>query len=186
LRLSSILEPASIVLDVGSGSKRDVLAQLAAPIRQVRPDLDAGAILDELVRRENESSTAIADGIAIPHARPDGLPVVTATFGRSPKGVEFDSLDGKPTTLFVVLVSAVSEPEAHVQWLSHVARVLSDEATRRRLLEAPAAREILSILDEREHAIEASEPGGRTHAERAAAPPDTPSEAGQAARKAAH
>lgn len=164
MHLSSILDPACIVLDVGSGSKRDVLARLAAPLAGARPDLDAGAILNELVRRENESSTAIADGIAIPHARPQEGHSVTAAFGRAPEGVAFDSLDGKPTTLFVVLVSPVSEAEAHVRWLSHVARLLSDAATRRRLLDADSADEILSILDDREHAIEESEPGARAKA----------------------
>jgi mannitol/fructose-specific phosphotransferase system IIA component (Ntr-type) len=164
LRLSSILDPACIVLDVGSGPKPDILARLAAPIAKAHPDLDAAAILAELIRRENESSTAIADGIAIPHARPAHGTEVAATFGRAPKGVDFDSIDGRPTTVFVVLLSPVSQPELHVQWLSHVARVLSDADTRRRLLEAAGADEILAILDEREHAIEVTESGARLRA----------------------
>jgi mannitol/fructose-specific phosphotransferase system IIA component (Ntr-type) len=167
LRLSSILDPACIVLDVGSGPKHEILARLAAPLAKVRPDLDAAAITRELVRRENESSTAIADGIAIPHARPERGDDVTATFGRAPEGVDFDSIDGRPTTVFVVLVSPVSQPERHVQWLSHVARVLSDADTRRRLLEATAAEEILAVLDEREHAIENAESGARPQAKAA-------------------
>jgi nitrogen PTS system EIIA component len=167
LRLSSILDPDSIVLDVGSGSKRDVLARLAAPIANARPDLDAVAILDELVRRENESSTAIADGIAIPHAKPAGQHAVNATFGLAPKGIDFDSIDGRPTTVFVVLVSPPDNPEIHVQWLSHVARVLADAETRRRLLAASGAREIHLVLDEREQAIEQADSGSRTHAKAA-------------------
>jgi PTS system fructose-specific IIC component len=167
LRLSSILDPASIVLDVGSGPKHEILARLAAPLAKARPDLDAAAITRELVRRENESSTAIADGIAIPHARPERGDVVTATFGRAPEGVDFDSIDGRPTTVFVVLVSPVSQPELHVQWLSHVARVLSDADTRRRLLEAAAAEDVLAVLDERERAIEEAESGAHAQAKAA-------------------
>jgi mannitol/fructose-specific phosphotransferase system IIA component (Ntr-type) len=167
LRLSSILDPACIVLDVGSGPKDEILARLAAPLAKARPDLDAAAITRELVRRENESSTAIADGIAIPHARPERGDDVIATFGRAPQGVDFDSIDGRPTTVFVVLVSPVSQPERHVQWLSHVARVLSDADTRRRLLEATAAEEILAVLDEREHAIEDAESGAHPQAKAA-------------------
>ncbi len=167
MRLSSILDPACIVLDVGAGSKHDVLARLAAPIAIARPDLDGAAILTELIHRENESSTAIADGIAIPHAKPDGQHAVNATFGRAPKGVDFDSIDGRPTTVFVVLVSPRSNPELHVRWLSHVARVLSDAETRRRLLEAPGAREILAVLDEREQAIEDAEAASHAPAQAA-------------------
>jgi mannitol/fructose-specific phosphotransferase system IIA component (Ntr-type) len=154
MRLSTILDPSCVVLDVGRGSKREVLARLAAPILARRPDLDGPAVLAELIRREDESSTAIADGIAIPHAKPDGPDLVTAGFGRSTAGVDFDSLDGKPTTLLVAIVSPASNPEVHVRWLAHIARVLGDPATRRRLLAATSVPEILRALREREESFD--------------------------------
>lgn len=161
MRLATILDPACVVLDVGSGSKRDVLARLAAPIARRRADLSPDALLAELVRREQECSTAIADGIAIPHARPGGAPVVTAAFGLSRAGVDFDSLDGKPTRLLVVLVSPASEPDLHAQWLAHVARVLSDGATRERLLAAASGEDVLRALAEREDALGAGDAASR-------------------------
>jgi mannitol/fructose-specific phosphotransferase system IIA component (Ntr-type) len=161
LRLSSILDPDCIVLDVGSGSKGEVLARLADPIARTRPDLDAAAIRAELVRRESESSTAIADGIAIPHARPEGRDVVTASFGRAPAGLDFDSIDGKPTTILFVLISPAANPEAHGKWLAHVARVLGDASTRHRLLEATTPQDVLDALDERERALEEADPAVR-------------------------
>ena len=154
MRLATILDPSCVVLDVGAGSRREILARLAAPIASLRPDLDGAAILAELERRESESSTAIADGIAIPHARPESRDVVTASFGRAPRGVDFDSLDGQPTTLLFVLVSPASNPSLHVESLAHVARVLSDPATRRRLLEASSVAEIFDVLAERELTLE--------------------------------
>ncbi len=150
MRLSTILDPSCVVLDVGGGSKHDVLARLTAPIARLRPDLDAGAVLAELERREAESSTAIADGIAIPHARPDCREVVTASLGRAPRGVDFNSLDGKPTTLLVALISPASNPALHVQWLAHVARVLADAGTRERILAATTVDGILESIHERE------------------------------------
>lgn len=158
MRLSSILDPACVVLDVGGGTKADVLARLAAPIAARRPDLDGAALLAELVRREEESSTAIADGIAIPHARPACRPEVTAAFGRSPSGVDFDSLDGRPTRLLFVVVSPASEPGLHGSWLAHIARVLSDAATRSALLDAATAADVLAVLGRREDAVEADVP----------------------------
>jgi mannitol/fructose-specific phosphotransferase system IIA component (Ntr-type) len=158
VRLSSILDPGCVLLDVGGGSKADVLARLAAPIARRRSDLDGTALLAELVRREEESSTAIADGIAIPHARPACRPEVTAAFGRAPSGVDFDSLDGRPTRLLFVVISPASEPELHGRWLAHIARVLSDPATRAALLEASSEAEVLDVLRHREEAIEATEP----------------------------
>jgi len=153
VRLSSILDPTCIVLDVGAGSKHQVLARLAEPILRLRADLDGSAILGELERREAESSTAIADGIAIPHARPAGNEIVTAGFGLSRRGVSFDSLDGQPTRLLFVLISPPSDPDLHVQWLSHLARVLADAVTRRRLLEATTRAEVFEVLREREEAV---------------------------------
>ena len=162
MRLATILDPSCIVLDVGTGTKNDVLARLAAPVAALRPDLDGAAIVAELRHREKESSTAIADGIAIPHAKPDGQKVVTAGFGRSPSGVDFDSLDGKPTTLLVVLVSPPDDPTLHVSWLAHVARVLADRATRRRLLQAASTEEILRVLAEGEAGFASDEVDDRT------------------------
>jgi PTS system nitrogen regulatory IIA component len=157
LRLSSILDPGCIVLDVGTGSKRDVLAQLVAPALVRRPDLDGDALLSELVRREAESSTAIADGIAIPHARPEGGEVA-AVFGRSVAGTDFESLDGRPTRLLFLLISPRTNPAMHGAWLAHIARVLSDATTRARLLDADSREQVLEVLHDREAEIE-TEPG---------------------------
>lgn len=154
MRLSTILDPSCVLLDVGRGSKREVLARLAAPILAKRPDLDGPAVLAELIRREDESSTAIADGIAIPHAKPAGPDLVTASFGRSVAGIDFDSLDGKPTTLIVVIVSPASNPGIHVKWLAHIARVLGDAPTRKRLLGASTAAEALEAIRIREEAFD--------------------------------
>lgn len=160
MRLSTILAPGCVVLDVGRGSKREVLARLAAPILARRPDLDGAAVVGELIRREEESSTAIADGIAIPHAKPAGPDVVTAGLGRSVAGVDFDSLDGKPTTIIVALVSPASNPAVHVKWLAHVARVLGDPATRRAILDASSTAGVLDAIRRREDAFDHDEEAG--------------------------
>lgn len=151
-RLASILAPSCILLDVGRGTRRDVLARIAAAVAGCRSDLDEDALLDELLRREEASSTAIADGIAIPHARPGHGTVATACLARSPQGVDFDSLDGKPTQLLLALVSPADDSALHVRWLAHVARILGDAPTRARLLAATSREEVLRILEEREHA----------------------------------
>lgn len=148
MHLSEILDPSCVVLDVGVGSKHDVLTRLAAPITAQRPDLDSASMLAELEQRERDSSTAIADGIAIPHARPPGKGAVSASLGRSLAGVDFDSMDGQPTTLLLMLVSPAEAPELHVQWLAHVARVLGDRPTREQLLAATSPNEVLDAIRE--------------------------------------
>jgi len=153
MRLASILAPSCVVLDVGGGSKQDVLTRLAAPIAAVRPDLEEASLAADLVRREEASSTAIADGIAIPHAK-GSAGVVTASLGLAPGGLDFDSLDGKPTRVLVALISPASDPSLHVRWLAHIAAVLGDAGLRERLLAAGDAAEVLRLLAAREQALE--------------------------------
>ncbi|HEY2773938.1 MAG TPA: PTS sugar transporter subunit IIA [Candidatus Binatia bacterium] len=154
MRLSTILDPSCIVLDVAGGAKKDVLSRIAAPIVARRPEFDGDAVVAELVRREEESSTAIADGIAIPHARPKTGGPSAAGLGRAPRGIDFDSMDGRPTTLLMVLVSPVGGDGDHVAWLAHVARVLGDAATRRRILEAASERDVMDVIERRERELD--------------------------------
>ncbi|HYB98216.1 MAG TPA: PTS sugar transporter subunit IIA [Candidatus Limnocylindrales bacterium] len=155
MRLASILSPSCIVLDVAGATKREILSKLAAPIAADRADISYEDLLDALVRREEASSTAIADGIAIPHAKITTGNQVICCFGRSREGVEFESVDGRPTTLFFVLVSPAADPSLHVQWLSHIAGLLSNGGLRRQLLEVRSPEQVLAALEEEESVREA-------------------------------
>jgi len=155
VRLASILSPSCVVLNVAGTSKREVLAQLAAPIAEARPDIAYEDLLDALVKREEASSTAIADGIAIPHAKVATGSQVICCFGRTREGIDFESVDGRPTTLFFVLVSPAADPSLHVQWLSHIAGILSNAGLRRHLLEVATAEQVLTALEAEESAREA-------------------------------
>lgn len=155
MRLATILEPGCVVLDLHGGSKREALAQLAASIARLRSDIDAVDLLEALVKREEASSTAIADGIAIPHAKVQQGATVISCFGRSRTGIDFESVDGRPTQLFFVLVSPAADPSLHVQWLAHIAGLLGNPAVRRALLEAATAEEVLEVLAREEGEREA-------------------------------
>ncbi|MBI5506588.1 MAG: PTS sugar transporter subunit IIA [Deltaproteobacteria bacterium] len=155
MRLATILEPGCVVLDLHGGSKREALAQLAASIASMRSDIDAADLLDALVKREEASSTAIADGIAIPHAKVQQGATVISCFGRSRAGIDFESVDGRPTQLFFVLVSPTADPSLHVRWLAHIAGLLGNPAVRKALLDAATAEEVLEVLAREESAREA-------------------------------
>ena len=103
------------------------------------------------------STTAIADGIAIPHARLDTGDRVLCGFGRSSKGLDFQSVDGNPTQIFFVLVSPESHPSAHLRWLAHLAMMLKNPDFRRALIEAKTPEDVLSVIENEEKAIEKRE-----------------------------
>ncbi len=152
MKLREILDPRHIVLDLKGGTKREVLARLAAPIVETHPSLDHEKLVDVLVRREEISTTAIAAGIAIPHGKMILGEEVIAGFGRSREGIDFASVDGNPTHLFFLLVSPESHPSLHLRWLAHLAVLLKDPGLRQALLDAATPEEVLAAIDQAEQA----------------------------------
>jgi PTS system nitrogen regulatory IIA component len=99
-----------------------------------------------LAERERLASTAIGEGVAIPHGKLETVSGLLACIGRSRRGVEFDSLDGQPTHLFFVLVAPASSTGVHLKALARISRLFKDEAFRRRLLAAPDAATMFRIV----------------------------------------
>ncbi|MGH7907926.1 MAG: PTS sugar transporter subunit IIA, partial [Candidatus Binataceae bacterium] len=101
------------------------------------------AVLDE---RERLGSTAIGDGIAIPHGKLKGVSRILGVFGRHPGGVDFESLDGNLTYLFFLLVAPEDSTSLHLKALARVSRLLKDGGFRERLLKAADAGEIFRLI----------------------------------------
>jgi PTS system nitrogen regulatory IIA component len=152
MRIREILDPRRVVLDLAGSSKKEILAKLATPIAETHPRLDHDGLVKVLIEREETSTTAIADGIAIPHGKMDLGDEVICAFGRASTGVEFDSVDGNPTQLFFLLVSPEKNPSLHLRWLAHLAVLLKNPEFRQNLLGAETAKDVLAILDAEEEA----------------------------------
>jgi len=99
-------------------------------------------------------STALVEGVAIPHARVAGLARVVAAFARSLAGVACDSHDGRPTHLFFVLAAPAEAPGTHLKLLATVSRLLGDERCRARLMNAADATALLAALCEEERRVQ--------------------------------
>jgi PTS system nitrogen regulatory IIA component len=136
MRITDLLPEALVLPDLQGQSKGEVLLELAQPMSVQYPQIDAGRLVDVLWERERLGSTAIGDGIAIPHGKLPGLKSVRAAFGRHLRGVDFDSLDGQPTKLFFLLVAPDDSVGQHLKALARVSRLLKDAAFRAHLLAA--------------------------------------------------
>ena len=154
LHIRDVLDPRRVVLDVAGRSKREILSRLVDTLGLTHPAIDRSALLETLLEREQTSTTAIADGIAIPHGRHGSGEAVICLFGKSPGGVDFDSIDGGPTHLFFVLVSPESSPTLHLRWLAHFAVLLRDESFRTALEAAPTADAAIAEIETAERAHE--------------------------------
>lgn len=146
MKIEDILGEDLILADVRARSKPDVLVELADAVAQRHPELDKIRLVGALEDRERLNSTALGDGVAIPHGKLPGLKRVFAAFGRSRAGVDFQSLDGKPTHLFFLLVAPDDSAGAHLKALARISRLLKDAAFRTRLLEAPDAHALWTTI----------------------------------------
>jgi PTS system nitrogen regulatory IIA component len=146
MKIEDILAEDLVVADLSARSKNEVLVELAHAVTNAHPELDVAKLVGALEERERLNSTALGDGVAIPHGKLPGLKRVFAAFGRSRQGVDFQSLDGKPTHLFFVLAAPEDSAGAHLKALARISRLLKDATFRDRLLEAPDAHAIWAII----------------------------------------
>jgi PTS system nitrogen regulatory IIA component len=146
MKITDILTPQRIIAQIKADAKPAILRELASVVATARPGLTADAVIAVLEERERLGSTAIGDGIAIPHGKLAGIDEIMAAFGRSPAGVEFDSLDGNPTQLFFVLVAPENSASLHLKALARVSRLLKDPGFRDKLIAAPDAAQIFQLI----------------------------------------
>jgi len=146
MKITDILQETSVVGTLVGRSKADVIEELAGVLARDHGEIDRQRLIQALEDRERLNSTALGDGVAIPHGKLPGLKRVLAAFGRSLAGVDFQALDGKPTHLFFLLVAPEDSAGAHLKALARISRLLKEETFRRRLMEAPSARDLFETI----------------------------------------
>lgn len=148
MKITDILSPEMVLPELKATTKPEVLRELAGYIAAKHPEIDAEAMAAVLAERERLGSTAIGDGIAIPHGKLAGVDRIIGIFGRHRRGVDFDSLDGRPTHLFFLLVAPEDSASLHLKALARVSRLMKDASFRERLASASDAAEIFRLIKE--------------------------------------
>ena len=148
MKITDILTADMVVPALRGRTKGEIIDELAGVVAAGHPEIDRARLVQALEDRERLNSTALGEGVAIPHGKLPGLRRVVAAFGRSPGGVDFQSLDGKPTHLFFLLVAPEDSAGAHLKALARISRLLKDEAFRNRLLHAEDAASLYRIIRE--------------------------------------
>jgi nitrogen PTS system EIIA component len=148
LKITDFLAAARIIPDLKGRDKSSILKEMADCLASQDRSLDAGELFDTLLEREKISSTAIGEGVAIPHGKAPGIRKVFGIFARSVQGVNFDSLDGGPTHLFFVLIAPEDSAADHLKALARISRLLKDSSFRLRLMEGKTREEIFEVIEE--------------------------------------
>jgi PTS system nitrogen regulatory IIA component len=146
MKIADILSPELVIAELKGNTKPDVLSELARALTSRFKEIPVAELSAVLAERERLGSTAIGDGIAIPHGKLRGVTKIIGAFGRHQQGVDFDSLDGGPSKLFFVLVAPEDSASLHLKALARVSRLLRDAAFREKLLAAKDANEIFSLI----------------------------------------
>ncbi len=140
-----------LIIPVLRGKTRDeVLAELVDRIVQNNTDVDGALALNFLLERERIGSTGIGNGIAIPHAKLPKIQRAIACFARSPQGVEFGSLDGRPAHLFLTLLAPERGAGLHLKALARASRLFKDAEFREKLLEIDDSHKLWSVIYEKD------------------------------------
>jgi len=148
MRIDDFLAEDMVVPALEGRTKDDVIEELAEVVSKHHPEIDHWRLVGALQDRERLNSTALGEGVAIPHGKLPGVKRVVGAFGRSPQGVDFNSLDGKPTHLFFLLVAPEDSAGAHLKALARISRLLKDDAFRARLLQAEDAASLYRVIRE--------------------------------------
>jgi PTS system nitrogen regulatory IIA component len=153
MKIVDLLKPAAIAADIEAAGKNEALAELTEVLLRVENGLDRDEVIRVLQERERLGSTGIGDGVAIPHGKLKDLNKLLISFGRSRRGVDFDSMDGKPAHLFFLLIAPEESVGVHLKTLARISKLLKNPAVRRRLLDAAGSEELYRVISEEEEKL---------------------------------
>ena len=152
MKIADVLQKEAVVTDLKSTDKKGVIEEMVIPAARM-----AGVKTQELVRvlmeRERLGSTGIGGGIGIPHGKLKGIDSLILGFGLSRKGVDFESIDGRPTHIFFLLVTPENSIDVHLRMLARISGILKNEVFRKRLMNAADPDEILTIIREEDDSL---------------------------------
>jgi mannitol/fructose-specific phosphotransferase system IIA component (Ntr-type) len=151
--MSDFVVREAIIPDLPATNKEGVIRAMVESLRaagQFR-GADLEDIIRAILKREFLGSTGIGRGVAIPHTKHTSVERLVGTVAISHKGIAFDSLDGEPVHVFVLLISPQDRPGDHLRALENVSRSLRDDNFVRALRGATTREEIIALLDRAEH-----------------------------------
>lgn len=148
MKLSDILNPGAVCADLQSTTKEQVIEELVGLLvsSEAIEKKYKNKIVEVLMAREALGSTAIGQGIAIPHGKTDSAKKLVGCIGISKKGINFDSLDGEPAYIFFLLVAPVDSAGPHLKALARISRLLKDKYIREILKSGKDEKTILKII----------------------------------------
>lgn len=146
MKIAEFLKPESIISELTATTKSGVLTELSASLSKTLTQVTQQRLSQVLEEREKVASTGIGEGVAIPHGKLPGITTLSASFGVSRNGIEFDAIDRKPTHLFFALVAPENSAGLHLKALARISRLFKNPSFRASILAAQSASEIYALI----------------------------------------
>lgn len=147
MELTEILSPDAVMSALNATSKKHLMQEIAQRAADLH-GLDARVAFEALLERERLGPTGVGRGVAIPHARLDGVEGIIGAFARCQRPVEFDAVDDEPVDLVFALFAPEDAGANHLRALARVSRCLRDQAICAKLRAAEDASAIYAVLTE--------------------------------------
>jgi PTS system nitrogen regulatory IIA component len=147
MKILDVLPKDAILADLKAQGKKGILEELVEPISRLK-EVNREELVRVLMERERLGSTGIGSGIGIPHGKLKDLDGLVLGFGLSRKGVDFESMDNRPTHIFFLLVTPENSTGLHLKLLARISKILKHDPFRERLLKAADREEIYAIIKE--------------------------------------
>jgi PTS system nitrogen regulatory IIA component len=148
MKIMDYLDEEWVIADLQGTDKASILKELSSVLVKPCKATSGEELLQVLLDREKLGSTGIGEGIAIPHGRLKKLKKFFISFGRSTPGVDFDSIDRKPSHLFFLVMAPENSAVDNLKLLSRIVTLLKEPSFKKRLIEAPSRKELFQIISE--------------------------------------
>jgi PTS system fructose-specific IIC component len=150
MRITDLLTKDTIILELEASTKEEVIEELVNKLDEAGKLHDKEAFKESIFAREAQSTTGIGEGIAIPHAKTTAVKTPAVAFGRSKTGIDYASLDGKPSHLFFMIAAPEGANNTHLEVLSRLSTLLMNASFRSKIESASTAEEIVEVIREKE------------------------------------
>ena len=141
-----ILDPSNVLVDLKAQRNFDAIRELASVLADDGAVRDQKGFLSDLIRREQQASTGIGKGVAVPHTHEDGIERQLLAIGISRAGIEFASPDGQPVHIVALLATPRKHQKQHMELLAALSRLLQHQGVRESLIQAADAVEVVDIF----------------------------------------
>ena len=146
IKLSEIIEEGCVDINLPPAPKDEIIAGMVDLLARSEKVVDREAVLKSVLKREEEGSTGIGEGVAIPHSKSAGVTSLTGALGICPAGTDFDSLDDGPVYLIFLLEAVPDKPGPHIQALGSIARLIRQPDFMTTLLACRTPAEVHQVL----------------------------------------